>query len=68
MRIEFINNDIESDLDVIYTLHNINVLPNKGDSIYINSQLYIVDSFIWHVDDNKDLLVSVFVDIQIEFI
>lgn len=54
------NNYEGYDHEELLVLHNVDVLPNKGDEIVINDKHYIVESFLWHTHDG--LKVTMFID------
>jgi hypothetical protein len=49
--------DLDDDLELL-TIHNIDVIPSKGDQLAIDGHFYIVDDFLWHMYTNEDKAVS----------
>jgi hypothetical protein len=61
MTVMILENNYEGyDNKELIVLHNINVLPCKGDEIVIKDKHYIVESFLWHTHDSLE--VTMFVD------
>ena len=40
------------------TIHNLDVIPCKGDKLAIDGHFYIVDDFLWHIHTDEDRTVS----------
>ena len=45
----------------LLVIDNIDILPNKGDEIVVHDRHYIVESFLWHTDD-ENVCVTMFVN------
>ena len=59
MTIHILENSKDDNDDIdLCTLHNIDVIPRKGDQLSIDGHYYIVDDFLWHIYKNKDRAVS----------
>ena len=46
------------------TIHNIDVIPRKGDKLAIDGHFYIVEDLLWHIYTNQDrsLSLTIWVD------
>ena len=46
------------------TIHNIDVIPRKGDKLAIDGYFYIVEDILWHIYTNQDrsLSLTIWVD------
>jgi hypothetical protein len=57
--------DLDDDLDLL-TIHNIDVIPRKGDKLAIDGHFYIVDGFLWHMytDEYRAVSLTMWVDKQ----
>lgn len=67
MTIEILENNLEGyDDEELCTLHNIEVIPSKGDQIVINSKFYIVEGFLWHIEDKHLKMITIWVDYDVE--
>lgn len=52
------NNTGEFDDIDLMTIHNVDVIPSKGDQLAIDGVFYRVESFLWHIYKDEDRAVS----------
>lgn len=45
-------------------LHNMTVIPRVGEEIAYKGRIYVVESILWHTDDN-DISVTLWLDFRI---
>lgn len=59
MTIHILENATDGNDDYdLCTIHNIDVIPSKGDKLAIDGYFYIVDDLLWHIYKNEDRAVS----------
>lgn len=63
MTIHILENAKDGDDDYdLCTIHNIDVIPHKGDKLAIDGYFYIVEDILWHIYKGKDVSLTIWVD------
>ena len=63
MTIYIVENATDGNDDIdLCKLHNIDIVPSKGDELALNGKLYKVDGFLWHIENGHIDAVTIYVD------